>query len=72
MHFPEKLEAYENKRLFCACRKIHEDLTIIAEQTRTMAVAECANPSNPLFLMVMDQQDDLLRQLQTLDQKMAQ
>lgn len=52
-----------------ACRAIHAQLTSIATEIKNMAAARCADPSNPRFVALMDQQDALHAQLKKLDQQ---
>lgn len=49
------------------CSAIHRELATIAERTRVMAGANCANPNNPDWAPVMDRQDALLAELKRLD-----
>lgn len=49
------------------CASIHRELATIAERTKVMALANCANPSNPNWAPTMDRQDELLAQLKSLD-----
>ncbi|CAN7630008.1 hypothetical protein [Massilia sp. LjRoot122] len=52
---------------YAALRAIHAELAAIAEQTKTMAHANLADPSNTDWLYIMDRQDALLGQLSRLD-----
>lgn len=52
-----------------ACRAIHSQLAAIATETKSMAAGRCADPSNPRFVALMDQQDALHKQLEALDQQ---
>lgn len=54
---------------WAACRTIHAELALIAIETRNMALARCADPSNLLFATLMDRQDELHRRLAYLDQQ---
>ena len=49
------------------CSAIHEELMRIAERTRIMACANCANPNNPEWVTRMDRHDVLLAELKRLD-----
>lgn len=49
------------------CSSIHRELASIAERTKVMAAANCANPSNPDWAPIMDRQDALLAELKSLD-----
>lgn len=49
------------------CSAIHQDLAAIAERTKVMAGANCANPDNPEWAPTMDRQDALLAELKALD-----
>jgi hypothetical protein len=48
---------------YAALRAIHAELASIAEQTKTMAHRNLADPSNGDWLSIMSQQDALLYQL---------
>lgn len=56
---------------FAACRPIHAELAIIAQRTRAMALARCADPSNQQFVEAMDRQDALHKALAELDSKVT-
>jgi hypothetical protein len=55
------------KDYHAALRAIHAELAAIAEQTKTMAHANLADPSNSDWVYIMNQQDALLGQLGRLD-----
>lgn len=55
------------KDYYAALRAIHAELAEIAEQTKTMAYANLADPSNSAWVSIMNRQDALLDQLGRLD-----
>jgi hypothetical protein len=56
---------------FAACRPIHEELAVIAVQTRQMALAGSANAANSRFVQAMDRQEHLIERLKELDAKVS-
>lgn len=52
-----------------ACRAIHTELPAIAAEIYNMALARCADPSNPRYVALMDRRQKLVDQLAELDKQ---
>lgn len=52
-----------------ACRAIHSELAAIATEIYNMALSQCANPSNPRYVALMDKRHKLAVQLADLDKQ---
>ncbi|CAN7744602.1 hypothetical protein LJR118_006708 [Acidovorax sp. LjRoot118] len=60
-----------SEQYFAACWPIHKQLADIAGQTRVMALAKSAHMDNPRFADAIARQDELLKELSTLDSKVV-